>query len=199
MSPLYSRQRSTSPTIRRSWPVSGANSLILGLASISTRAASSIFAGSSVLSEWPRYLSADWIETVESSREMRPACLSEANMSAQLVGSAVDQRLDHPGREHPLDVVVRREDYVVAGVALAQLGEQLVVAREQVVADVEAGNLPEVLKGRLADVGVPVIDADDPVALDAGEPGGQRRHGGGEGTPEKAAPRAERGAGRRGG
>ena len=66
--------------------------MILGLASISTRAASSIFAESSVLSEWPRYLSADWIETIESSSEMRPACLSEANMWAQLVGSAADLR-----------------------------------------------------------------------------------------------------------
>ena len=199
---MYSRQsvdlarRSAGPG-----PVSGANALILGLASISTSAASSIFAGSLVLSEWPRYLSADWIVSIEFSSAMRPACVAveqvgpagrarprtcgsrcrpcprsraccrpgpgsnggsanAGSMLASVRDLGVVQRQQHVGRDHALDVVVGREDHVVAGIALAQLGEQLVVAREQVVADVDAGRLGEVLERGLADVGVPVVDVD---------------------------------------
>jgi hypothetical protein len=72
----------------------------------------------------------------------------------------VIERQQHVGRDHALDEVVGREDDVVAGIALAQLGEQLLVAREQVVAHGDAGGVGEVVERVLADVCVPIVDVD---------------------------------------
>ena len=230
-------QTSTSPEISRSWPVSGAKALKLGLALISTSAAASTSALSVVFSEWPRYFSAMRMTSASFSSAIRPLNWSEASKSPHLVGRAlrlaiadalrapeighavlqalvvvgigearrhvddvgqlgVVERLQHVGDDHPLDEIVRREDDVVAGIALAQLGEHLVVAGEQVVAHRDAGGLGELVQRVLADIGIPVVDVD--LLFLCTRQARQRRGGGGDGEAagEKGAA-GEDGSGRR--
>ena len=70
------------------------------------------------------------------------------------------ERLEQVGLDHALDELAARNDDVVAGVAGAQLGEQLVVGREQAHIDVDAARVLEVLERRLADIGVPVVEVE---------------------------------------
>ena len=67
------------------------------------------------------------------------------------------ERHDHAGRCHALDEITARNDDVEAGVAGAQLCEQLVVGCKQAGVDVDACRLLEISQCRLADVGIPIV------------------------------------------
>jgi hypothetical protein len=68
--------------------------------------------------------------------------------------------LQHVGDDHAFHVVVGRHDQVVAGIALFQLGEELVVIGEEIHLDLDAACILEVVERRLADIGVPVVEVD---------------------------------------
>ncbi len=70
----------------------------------------------------------------------------------------VIQRHQHVGHDHPLDIVVGRDDQVVARVAFLQLGEQLVVVGKEIHLDLDAGRFTKIIQRGLADVGVPVVE-----------------------------------------
>ena len=99
----------------------------------------------------------------------------------------VVQRQQHVGRDHALDIVVGRKDHVVAGIAAAELGEQLVVAGVQVVADRDPGRVAEILDRRLTDVGVPVVDVDLRRLREALPAERRQRGGDGAGAGEETA------------
>src|SRR5512144_1511647 len=70
----------------------------------------------------------------------------------------VIERLKQVGLDHALDKLAARDDDIEAGIARAQLGEELVIGGEQAHIDVDAARLLEGLERRLADIGVPVIE-----------------------------------------
>ncbi len=107
----------------------------------------------------------------------------------------VIERQQHVGHDHLGNVVVGRHHHVVAGVAAAQLGEQLIVAGVEIVADRDPGRVGEILDGRFTDVGVPVVDV-HLLALAEPEPT-ECRHGGGDGDRAGHKAPAARGPSRR--
>ena len=48
---------------------------------------------------------------------------------------------DHVRLDHPLEIVVGRNDHVVAGIAGPELGEQLVIVGEEIHLGLDAGRL----------------------------------------------------------
>ena len=101
----------------------------------------------------------------------------------------VIEGLEHPGHDHALDVVVGRDDHVVSRVAFLQLGEELVIVREEVHLDLDPGRRLEVVEGGLADVGVPVVEVELRLLGRPADPrrDGEARHGRAGAGEERAA------------
>jgi hypothetical protein len=88
--------------------------------------------------------------------------------------------LEHAGLDLPGQERARRHHHVVAGSAGEQLGLQDFVGIEDVVDDLDAGFLGEVLQDRLVDIIGPVVDVDGPLLGGRAEGQDGRKRGGGE-------------------
>ena len=70
----------------------------------------------------------------------------------------VIDRRQHAGLDHALDIVVGRDDHVIAGIAFLELGEQLVIVGIEIHLHLDAGGLVEIGQGGFADIRVPIVE-----------------------------------------
>ena len=64
------------------------------------------------------------------------------------------------GAPHALDIIVGRDDDIVARIAAADFGEQFVVVAEKIQIDIDAGRGFEIGERVFADISVPIVEVE---------------------------------------